>query len=42
MRSILYGIGIEIHKSIFKAAVWPLPNEDPYGSIIMSEGQRLF
>lgn len=36
MRSASHGIGTEIHKSIFKAAVWPLPNEHPYDSIIIT------
>lgn len=36
LRSILYGNGIEIAKSIFKAAVWPRSNEDAYDFIIIT------
>lgn len=36
LRSILYGNGIETAKSIFKAAVQPLSNKDPYDFIIIT------
>lgn len=32
----MYGNGIETAKSIFKVAVWPLSNEDPYDLIIIT------